>query len=36
MMEAEIIQTDVLKWTGHHRGGNCLKKKMHLFLGVSL
>lgn len=22
MMEADIIQIDVLKWTGHHRDGN--------------
>lgn len=36
MMEADIIQIDVLKWTGHHRDGNRPKKQINLFSGMSL
>lgn len=33
MMEADIIQTDVLKWTVHHRGGSRVKKNQNLLSG---
>lgn len=36
MMEAVIIQTDVLKWTRHRPGGNPPKKKINLISEASL